>query len=319
MNSRQQAKKDGYILVTVLAILSLAIVLVTRLLADSTIEQSFTVNALKKLKAQQLAMSGIEIAKSIIQKQDDDKSGAKQALEILKYLNQWHLIDIKEDEQVVGKINFYLAAEDGKCNINKCLKFGKNAESKNTDIVNSLIVINKPLSKLLQNEDIYEALKNWSKTIPVPLNEISQLIMLDKMSYFKDHLYQDKTDYSLNDIFSLIKNDDLLDPWLFSASICKLLSLKTAKDYGSAQWREELPNWLKKFSATNNWESGWDEILAPIYGKKLAELPLNIVKILKTKWDPKVFSVIVNATFDNVSYSLFAIIEADKTHRLYLI
>ena len=104
------AKKDGYILVTVLAILSLAIVLVTRLLADSTIEQSFTVNALKKLKAQQLAMSGIEIAKSIIQKQDDDKSGAKQALEILKYLNQWHLIDIKEDDQAVGKINFYLAS-----------------------------------------------------------------------------------------------------------------------------------------------------------------------------------------------------------------
>lgn len=314
--------RPGYVLVTVLAILALAIILVTRLLNDSTVQNSFTFNSTKTLKAQQLALSGVEIAKSIIQKRDDDEKGVKQAESILKYLNSWHKIEFDQDN-INNKIEFYLSSENGKCSINKCLIFGASEEQstkKVTETFNCLDLIGDPLSKILGANNIVAELKQWAKKSKIPLNDLTELLAVEKMAYFKDKIFIDqKTEYALTDIFSLGNGDGLLQPWLLSASMCRLLGLKTVSDYGVTSWRESLPNWLKKFSFPVKWEESWDEVLAPIYGKKWSQLPSNMASLFATSWNPTLFSVVVKGTFDDVSSSLFAVITADKTYRLYLI
>ena len=53
--------------------------------------------------------------------------------------------------------------------------------------------------------------------------------------------------------------------------------------------------------------------------KKINELPTNFLNVCAPKWDPKIFSIIVHVQYDNVFYALYAIISAEKIHRLYFI
>ena len=76
---------------------------------------------------------------------------------------------------------------------------------------------------------------------------------------------------------------------------------------------------LDSLSFPVKWEEVWDKTLADIYGKKWKEIHSNYSMVFANEWNPVFFSVIVYATYKDVTSSLYAIVNADKTSRLYLI
>jgi hypothetical protein len=314
-------RRQGYILVITITLLSLAVVIVTRLANDSVLNNSYVVNSYKRLKAQQLAFSGIDLGRSIISEKEDDPKKAKQFKEILLKLNRWqnYEIELKDDSGLKCNLKFYLSSEQGKCNINQCLKFAKNEKSPKLE-PNIWEIIAEPLGKILNAQDLKSATEEWAASRGIPLNDTTDILKFDKFAYFKDKIVLDeKMAYALDDIFTISTNDAKIKPYLLSNSTAKLLKLKNINDFTTEEWQELVNKAAEKFNENISLERDWDELLAPMFGKKISELPTNFLKTCSPKWDPKIFSIIVHVQYDNVFYALYAIISAEKIHRLYFI
>jgi hypothetical protein len=314
-------KHHGYILVITITLLSLAVVIVTRLTNDSVLNNSYVVNSYKRLKAQQLAFSGIELGRSIISPQEDDPKKVKQFTQILLNLNRWQKYEIMPDTDTGSKgyLKFYLSSEQGKCNINKSLQFSKT-EKPVTLESNIWSLISEPLGKILNEQDLKASIQDWAANRATPLNDTTEILKFEKFAYFKDRLeVNEKNDYALNDIFTTFTTEAKIQPLLLSGSISKLLKLKNINDFSTEEWKELVNKAAGKFTENSSVEQNWDELFAPMFGKKISDLPTNFLKICSPKWDPKIFSIIVHAQYDNVFYALYAIISAEKIHRLYFI
>jgi hypothetical protein len=314
-------RRHGYILVITITLLSLAVVIVTRLADDSVLNNSYVVDSYKRLKAQQLAFSGIDLGRSIIAPKEDDPKKAKQFKEILLKLNRWqnYEIKLKDDSGLKCNLKFYLSSEQSKCNINKCLQFAKNEKSQKLE-PNVWEIIAEPLGKILNTQDLKSATDEWAAKRPMPLNDTTDLLRFEKFAYFKDKIVLDeKMEYALDDIFTISTNDDKIQPYLLSNSMAKFLKFKNINDFTTEEWQELVNKAAEKFNENISIERDWDELFAPMFGKKISELPTNFLKTCSPKWDPKIFSIIVHVHYDNVFYALCAIISAEKMHRLYFI
>lgn len=323
--SSQNSKKiyskmrSGYILVITITLLSLAIVIVTRLANDSILNQSYVVNSFKRLKAQQLAFSGIDFGRSIIALKEDDQKKVKQFKQILINLNRWQKYEFEQDGSK-NMVKFYLSSEQGKCNINKCLKFGEDKAKGIKLEPNILQIMADPLGKILNEQDLKSSLEDWSTKRIIPLNDTTDLLKFEKFAYFKDRVFIDqKMEYALDDLFTTFTNESLVQPYLLSNSLAKLLKLKNINDYDLEEWKELVNKAADNFRDNINLDKNWDELFAPMFGKKISELQPNLLKTFSTKWDPKIFSIIVHAQHENVFYSIYAIISAEKIYRLYFI
>jgi hypothetical protein len=315
------AKRHGYILVITITLLSLAVVIVTRLANDSVLNISYVVNSYKRLKAQQLAFSGIDLGRSIISLKEDDPKKIKQFTQILLNLNRWQKYEIKlnDDSGLKCNLQFYLSSEQGKCNINQCLQFAKNEKSQKLE-PNIWTIIAEPLGKILTAQDLKSATEEWAANRTIPLNDTTDLLKLEKFAYFNDKIViNEKMEYALDDIFTISTNDAKIQPYLLSSSTAKLLKLKNINDFTAEEWQELVKKAAEKFTENSSIEKNWDELFAPMFGKKISELPTNFIKVCSPKWDPLIFSIIVQVQYDNVFYALYAIISAEKIHRLYFI
>jgi hypothetical protein len=320
-NNIFRLRRNGYILVITIMLLSLAVVIVTRLANDSVLNNSYVVNSYKRLKAQQLAFSAIDLGRSIISVKEDDPKKVKQFTQILLNLNRWQKYEIMPDSDNGSKshLKFYLSSEQGKCNINKSLQFSKT-EKPVTLESNIWSIIAEPLGKILNEQDLKTSIQDWAAERAIPLNDTTELLKFDKFAYFKDRVeVNEKNDYALNDIFTTFTTEAKIQPLLLSGSISKILNFKNINDFSLDEWKEFVNKAAEKFTENSNFEKNWDELYAPMFGKKINELPPNFLKACSSKWDPKLFSIIVHAQYDNVFYSLYAIISAEKIHRLYFI
>jgi hypothetical protein len=313
--------RQGYILVITITLLSLAVVIVTSLANDSVLNISYVVNSYNRLKAQQFAFSGIDLGRSIISPKEDDPKKAKQIKEILLNLNRWQNYEIKlnDDSGLKCNLKFYLSSEQGKCNFNQCLQFAKNEKSQKLE-PNIWEIIAEPLGKILNAQDLKSATQDWAASRSIPLNDTTDILKFDKFAYFKDKIVLDeKMENALDDIFTISTPDAKIQPYLLSNSTAKLLKLKNINDFTTEEWQELVNKAAEKFNENISLERDWDGLFAPMFGKKINELPTNFLNVCAPKWDPKIFSIIVHVQYDNVFYALYAIISAEKIHRLYFI
>jgi hypothetical protein len=268
-----------------------------------------------------LAFSGIDLGRSIISPKEDDPKKSKQFKEILLNLNRWQNYEIKLNDDSGFKCNlkFYLSSEQGKCNINQCLQFAKNEKSQKIE-PNVWEIIAEPLDKILNTQDLKLATIEWAANRPIPLNDTTDILKFEKFSYFKDKILLDeKMEYALDDIFTISTHDAKIQPYLLSNSNAKLFKLQNINNFTTEEWQELVNKVAEKFNENISLERDWDDLFAPLFGKKINELPTNFLKTCSPKWDPKIFSIIVHVQYDNVFYALYAIISAEKIHRLYFI
>lgn len=323
----KQNQKNGYILVLTLMIISILVIVVTRMFYAGSSQTIISRTMVDRLKAKQLALSGVQLAISRLyvtpsEPQEKEKKSKEVIFleRVLPVLNRWETINLKEDiDGIDAQIKTYLACENGKININKVYnyqtrKFKDEGQVKGDIKILLTEMLNKGLEKFTQNKDLVRGLQEYLKKRKYILNDVTELLEIKEFEYFKEHVFcepvEDKTKpVYLTDIFTIWTDSDKLQPWLLSDSILASLGLKRANSKDIDQREQVVPQWLKKFKPQIQFPADWNSTFTPIFGKDFSALPKGIGDFFDTTFDASAFSIISYATVNDVTQKLFAIVQ----------
>lgn len=331
----KKLKKKGYILITTLIMISASMaILISVLQKTSNFQKQVSFN-FKKEKLRLLTLSSIEIALSQISfKQENDKkenSNKEWFKKLTKVVNKWQNIEIKESD-ISANIKLYITCQEGKLDLNYIQKQvedqdknkDKNQEDNKEDKKNFLSSINKLIEKNL-NINIISSVKELDSIISRDIESPLDFLKLNSFSKIKENIFTslDNNNIYLTDLFScdfeeqnklLVfstlfgqkNSSNKITPWLLSKSFCKLLELGT---------QVNLEEVASKFKDNANWNSDWDNIFTPIYGKSFSSIDKEISSLFSSNFNPKSFSVVIYVTLDNITQRLFAILKRDSTEK----
>ncbi len=340
--------RHGFILITTLLVISLAVVMISVLINRSTVFFPLTQTVIEREKAKELAYGGLQLALSqlayadVVQEkkepspdQKDSKdnkpdtqqqTGAAQAQQFLKtlvpVLNTWQTIKLSaEHDNIDGEIKICIMSEDGKININELYDFKKHtfvgSSKEQAELKKALAELFAAMKKTSGSQDLFEALEAFLKKRDDKIRDVTELLTIKPFSTFKNNIFyspdtpqsaQGEKPIYLTDIFTLWTHKKTLDPWLFSYSIRTLLELPAPDKVAASEN-------IKNFKGTYSWPASWNSIFAKVYKKDFNNLPKGITLLLNTTFGPETFSVLSYGTVGQVTHRLFAILERDTTDR----
>ncbi|HBR70699.1 TPA: hypothetical protein DIC20_01290 [Candidatus Dependentiae bacterium] len=242
-------------------------------------------------------------------KKSDKELGALLA-RALPILNRWQSTKLTiEKDGVEGEIKTYVACEDGKIHLNNLLSLMAQ-KGLSEERVNMFKALWQKIGELVKaNKNLYEsALEFFDRRNRIWLNDISEILDAPGFQVFNDKLFVfltngNKDGVYLMDLFTPQSRYAKLDPWVLSASVQKLLGLKSKKmDEGA------VAAIVKDFQSSHNWRNDWNKLLKPIYGKDFEGLPKGIDLMLSVRFDPAAFSVVSYGVVDGVKQGVFTIL-----------
>lgn len=349
-DARKLGNRPGYIMVFTLLAVGAAMVVVTYVGHRSSYYFPFSKMIFEREKAKTLTLSGVQVAiaqlaqapdkkneasssKSSASSPDDasvDKAqaGKKSSPEkeflkrILPTLNRWQHFDLTEiNDGIDGKISICLMCEEGKINLNRIIDFKKNTFQGGEKSGWKMVMQEacKAIERIVKGGDLFPVFEKIAKEAKFPFNDPTELLLKKEFNHFKDILfYQPPTTKKqdtiyLTDIFTVWSSSDKLEPWLFSDSINGLLGLPRVEVDDIKKRKEQVENWIKNFKEKSNWQQDWQTILVPVYGKELRTLPKNIDSMMSATFDPKYFSVRVQAKVGEITQQVYAVLERNKS------
>lgn len=212
-------KKNGYILILSLMIISLATTLVTYIFYIGSVQMPYSYTMINREKAKLLALSGIQIAvcnlsQEIEIKQADKKAASntpsiptasdvkknepseqeKAARElittIVPWLNNWQTFALKQDiDGIDGIIKICMGSEDGKFDLNALYDFEKHSfrgDQAQQEIIKRLIT---DFFKRLNKEDLFSEFEKFLKARQYRLDDITELLRIPGFVAFKDNVF----------------------------------------------------------------------------------------------------------------------------------
>lgn len=333
---------NGFVLVTTMLILSLAVVLISFIINRSTVFFPLARTTIDREKAKELALGGLQLASSQLAYADvvetEEKEGAKtpenqkpaanntlnQSKQMLKVLvpvlNKWQTIKLDEGKDGVGgEIKICIGSEDGKINLNELYDFQKHEFIGNNKEKEEL---KKLLQELFGNikragtQDLFQSLEAFLKERDDKLRDITELLTIKSFATFKNDLFfnpdntgnKDQKALYLNDIFTLWSRNRTIDPWLLSASLCSLMNLSELK-------KGPFADAIKNFKGSYSWPADWNNTFSKLYKKDFSSLPKGITRLLATQFGPETFSVLSYGTVGQITHRIYAILERDTLDR----
>ncbi len=341
----------GYILVMALMIIAL-VILITGIMTnvgDSYVPYMAALG--QRNKARVLALGGIACAQSqlgMIVELDTKKSpdaGAspsqkpqaptpeQEAVKLLKnllpILNKWQTVPLTlEKEGIEGTIQFRIACEDGKLNINELFDFNakkfKDEKKGDASIKALLTTLLAPVEKRMKTPDLAQTLESMLAKRGYPLNDVTELLTQAGCTGFKNAQFPSVEPYNkkssestppfiLTDLFTTHTNQMTVEPWLFSDALRRLCGIPEQESkQNKKDEQEKITELLKQFKTTADWNKDWDTRLKPLYDVTLKQLPKNIIQLFTKSFEPRLFSVMVSATVGDSTQRLYAILERIK-------
>ncbi len=338
---------SGYILVLALMLTSISVVLVTSVFYSSITHYGYARRFVVRQQAAVLASSGVEIAiarlnavykkkeqqpkqqKAEAADQKTEKGEAGQAPEpqnqrkarigkLLGLLNRWQTFTLtQEREGIDGTLKVYIAAEQGKLNINKLFNFDQRAFIKQGKFEASALFkwIFGAMTRFTNNKDIFSAFASWLKNRKQPLDDVTELLQDKTLSVLNSITFaapDEQKQVYLTDLFTLETDKLTIDPLFFSNSMATLLKFKRQPLKNMAEFIKKLPDQI-------DWQKEWDKILVPIYGKEYKAVPDQLKPLLSSQFEPTIFSVVSYATVGEVTQKMYAILQKDRTTNNYTI
>lgn len=174
-----KVKKSGYVLVLTLLLLSISILVITRLVTPTVARYQQSNLFIRQEKARQLALSGIQLVLSYLNEPRQKDTASKEAkgsentkdekkillfTHIFEMLNHWQTISLHEQRDgVEGSIEVYVSNEAGKININGLYDFEKKQWRKQGPFEAIKIVqwLSDHLKDQIGNINLAEVLENF--------------------------------------------------------------------------------------------------------------------------------------------------------------
>ena len=297
-------------------------------------------------KARLLARGGIAFAQSqlgkIVAVEQDKKDPQKKTSkpteqqeavallkDILPVINRWQHVDFKfEKDGIDGSIQFFIACEDGKLNINELFDFKakkfKNDKKGEQSVKAILSKLLGPVEKRMKTPELIATLEAVLAKRGYPLNDVTELLTHKNFTEFKHTQFMvpaknsnDHADkipaFILTDLFTTHTQNMAVEPWLFSSSVKRLCGMSVVDDLvKTTKDNDGIVEMLKKFKLKSNWSSDWDEQLKQLYGVAVNQLPKGFTELFTKTFEPRIFSVIVSATVGENTQRLYAILERIK-------
>lgn len=320
-------KKSGYILTLTLLLIFLSMFLVVYIANKGSIFVPYANIAIEQKQSYVLAQGGVALAVSQIvspkvAKKEQEK-GKKPTQEdrikdmltiVLPSLNQWQEVNLKEEiDGIDGKIRFCIMSEDGKIDLNAFYDFEKG-QFIDTDKTQNMFKELFEKIKAINGSDLLGAFEKMFKDRKFRFNDPTELLTKEFAS-FKDHIFYEPSEGKdrkiyLTDLFTVWTGKRSLNPWLLSDSMSVIFGL-TSKDV--AERKKMVAQWLKPFKLNAQWQSEWDKLLKPLYGKEFNSIPKSLQPLLNSTFEANLFSVLSYATVGRVTTRLLAIVECPKS------
>lgn len=318
-------KRTGFIIPVTLMLVSMAVILITVIYRRGSVYVPFMSTMIQQHKARQFALSGVQVAMSQLAHVPEQKENKvptqsqldmQLLLDILPALNRWQIFNLKKDvDGADGEIKFCISCEDGKIDLNAIYDF-TNKKFKGNWKKMMQEFFTRVQKQINSDANLFVPFEKLLKERQYRFNDASELLTLESFGVFDGRVFyvppikgqKGKRPVYLMDLFTTYGSIDKLQPWLLSDSVCVALGIKHIQA-NIQEGKEQVKNWIKKFTPTTNWQQKWNEVLKPVYSIELQSLPNGIDSILDDKFDPKMFCVVSYGKVGATVQRAYAIIE----------
>lgn len=319
-------KQPGYILVLTLLILSISVILVTRMVNKGITFSHFSQLATDREQAKLLAESGIQIAMSelMVTSTKADQALTAQLTAWLPLLNTWQTFKFTQSSDGFdGVCQIYITCEEGKIDLNSLYDTQKKIWRKDEappkalpqqpakppfDAKKMIALLGEKLTEPFGGKNPVEildkAFKEYGK-----IEDLSVLLATKDSAPKKMLLFsrppekEGEQKIAITDIFTVFTNKKNIQPLMLSPGIIKALGLKTP-----LRTKEAL-NFIKNIKSTMAWETVWRDTLAPWYGMEYNNIAPEIRPLFASSFEGKTFSVVSYGTIGTVTQKLCVIIQ----------
>jgi len=327
---------SGFAILMVMFIIATGLSLVTTVLVQVTSGNILSSYVYKREHAKQIALLGIKIVQSNLSYDKTDEKACARTYEwLFNRINSWQTYELqKETDEADGQLQLYISCEEGKLNPNMWF----DAQKKSFTLDGSAQQMLKKLGGILSPKE--RDAESLTKGLQDALRK--QKTLLDDVSLMVPEKFGEKTDLTialftsppeqtsanlagenspgdnakqesspaLFDAFTTATNPaQTIEPLFFSRSIQKYLGLTgwpTEK-----QQRGKVAKQVAQALSTEtvDWKQWWDTLLAPIFGKKFAQIDNGL---LPSKFGnscrAKYVSVVCYGKFGKVTQKLYAVL-----------
>lgn len=312
-------KKNGYVIVLALIILSLCTVIITSILNRSVSHRNLAKIFSDREKAKMLGLAGIEIGTNQItfvkDEEDKDKKPNPNArlITLLPILNSWQTFNFEQEKGLEGTLQLYIACEQGKIDLSQLYDFAKKQYKQSPIDTKKLLQFLDEQLKKTTEKSFFEVIDKYFKTTKKPLFEISELTEIEGFKDFYKNLFvetnQEQSSMNFYDLFTVDSANLAVNPWLLSNSFLNILGKKNKP--GDAA-KNELVEKLKNSTLTNDLSKDWNKFLSPFYGVDWSAINNDVKKLFNSGIAPNTFSIFCIATVGSVTQKLFAILAQDN-------
>lgn len=331
--------RRGYILFLTVSVIGVMTLIATQIFHLGGSYNQYIPLIIEREQAKQLALSGVSIASAQLLLQDkqfySSKKSDKEKLEggkttelnrkqLLKTLlmvqNQWQEFALTgSNDGFDGSIKICISCESGKINLNKLYDRTKKtftATGVNTTTEGFVKYTAERMREWFKDIDTVSVITDVIKKRKTPFVTPFDLLAHKKCGFFSNvpvyfpSTQEDKDAPSLiylNDLFTVYSDDCHIDPLLLSSSLRLLFGFKTVQ---GARKKEDIEQLIEKLPLANiQWETVWDTILKELTGKEFKSVPKELIPLLNSKFEPRVFSVISVGKIGRAEQKLLAILE----------
>ena len=337
---------NGYILITTLLIVSLAITIGTYIFNRGSIFLPFSNAIIHREQAKQLVEGALQKITAqlaeIPQKkesennneapEDKKKSSDKlfilreEFLRILSLLNQLQIFKLtQESDGIEAEIKMCLASQQGKININSIYDFENKKfiqkQKGSADWKAILQELCKRIETKTNSKNLFAAFEKILQAREYPFDDVTELLANTSFAQaFSNNIFymprpKEPNTVSiqaalyLTDIFTISDDQENINPFLLSHSIAQLLELTDAHQQDPQKRNELIQNIAKNMKEKFNWNKDWKTFLQPLYQKELNAVNTLFIPLFTKDFAPNSFCVTIEATVQQVTQRAFAIIK----------
>ena len=265
---------------------------------------------------------------------DINKALLEKLVPVLGQSQEIKFEEIEKDFPLV--INLIFFAESGKININGLYDlvskkfYDEGIEGKDRKIFATWLF--EKIAKITEKPSLLQPFVEHMKQRKAPLNDVTELLVIKEFSdCFEQAVFygqqskaqesksKDKDKKSkklfLTDLFTVACENDTIQPWLLSPSVCALLDMaqkNDKKDKNDILDKKEEKIDLSSFKQQQDWQKDWDAALKPLYGVSYDKIPESVRGILAPSFQATVFSVLASVFNENMTVQVFAILKQKR-------
>lgn len=261
----------------------------------------------------------------------DGQSGFSRLLleKVLPVINKKQKLELTlQKDGVQASIEMMLFCENGKININSLYnivdkKFYDEGFPKKDKKVFAAWLFDQ-IAKITGRPSLLNPFVQYMEKQKAPLNDVTQLLSIPEFAQcFQDAIFyevdeqkeqditkEEKAKIYLTDIFTAVSDEDTLQPWLLSPSVCVLLGEqeKEKKDTDGSDSKGDKAA-LAQFKNKANWAADWDTTLQKIYGISYAQIPNQIRLMLTPEFQVNIFSLLLQVKIGQTKAKIYAFLK----------